>query len=144
MSKQTVMLRLVIDDPVPGVTYSLQDKEGSPVGAVVAGDAALSFAVPIQVAPGPKFSGEHVRREGPQRRFVYIAIGAQAGDGSSEWSRRMKVDVHDIPGNLLDQVAAPDWLECHLPGRAKDGSPACGTIRPVDGWRVAANDRAKT
>ena len=143
MSKQTVMLRLVIDDPVPGVTYSLQDKRGSPVGAVVAGDAALSLAVPIQVAPGPKFSGEHVRREGPQRRFVYIAIGAQAGDESSEWSRRMKIDVHDIPSDLLDQAAAPKSLECHLPGRAKDGGPACATIRLLDGWRVAASVRAE-
>jgi len=136
MSKQIVMLRLVIDDPVPGVTYSLQDKKGSPVDPVVAGGAALSFDVPIQVAPGPKMSGEFVRREGAERRFVYIAIGAQAGDAASDWSRRVKIDVHDLPSDLLAQVAAQNLLECHLPGRATDGSPACATVRPLNGWRL--------
>lgn len=71
---------MTIKDPVPGVTYSLQDGKSAPVGAVVATDAPLSFDVPVRVAPGPRFLGEFVRREGPERRFVYIAIGAQAGN----------------------------------------------------------------
>jgi hypothetical protein len=24
-----------------------------------------------------------------------------------------------------------------LPGRAKDGGPACATVAPLEGWRVA-------
>ena len=35
---QTITLRLRIADPVPGVTYSLQDKKSAPVGPVMAGD----------------------------------------------------------------------------------------------------------
>lgn len=134
---ETIVLRLTIEDPVPGVTYSLQDAGNGPVGAVVAGEAALSFEAPVRVAPGPRFLGEFVRREGPQRRFVYIAIGGQAGDAGSVWSRRVKVDIHDIPAELLDRALAGAVLEARLPGREKDGSPACATQRPTGGWRVA-------
>lgn len=115
---QEIMLRITIEDPVLGVTYSLQDAESAPVGPVVATEAPLSFDVPIRVAPGPKFLGEFVGREGPERRFVYIAIGAQAGDQSSAWSRRVKRDIHDLPVDLLNEAIAGKVLACRLPGRA--------------------------
>jgi hypothetical protein len=132
------MLRIGIENPVPGVTYSLQDAKSAPVGPVVATEAPLSFDVPVRIAPGPRFLGEFVRREGAERRFVYIAIGAQAGDDSSIWSRRVKVDIHDLPVDLLNKALAGKVLECLLPGRDKDGGPACATLRPLNGWRVVA------
>lgn len=135
---QTVTLRMTIHDPVPGVTYSLQDARSAPVGPVVATQAPLSFDVPVRIAPGPRFLGEFVRREGPERRFVYIAIGAQAGDAASAWSRRAKIDIHDLPIGLLTEALAGKVLECLLPGREMDGGPACATLRPLNGWRVAA------
>ena len=144
MTKRTIMLRLVIDDPLPGVTYSLQDKKSLPVSSVVAGSAALSFDVPVQVDFEQKPGGEFVRREDAERRFVYIAIGGQAGDPASEWSRRAKIDVHDLPSDLLQKAVAPYVLECHLPGRAKGGGPACATIRPVDGWHLGDSAGAPT
>lgn len=133
----TITLRLTIDDPVPGVTYSLQDAKNLPVGAVVATAAPISFDVPVRVAPGPKFLGNFVRREGPQRRFIYIAIGGQAGDKSTHWSRRVKIDIHNLPAALLDKALAGQVLEAVLPGRDKDGGPACATQKPLKGWRVA-------
>lgn len=135
---QTITLRMTIEDPVPGVTYSLQDAKSTPVGATVAVDRPLSFDVPVRVAPGPRFLGEFVRREGPQRRFVYIAVGGQAGDQPSPWSRRVKVDIHELPAALLDKAIAGEVLERRLPGRAKDGGPSCGTLKPIHGWCVAA------
>lgn len=87
---QTIILRLSIADPIRGVAYSLQDKRSAPVGAVVAGDAPLVFDVPVRVAPGPRFLGDFVRSEGPSRRFVYIAIGGQAGQDPHLWMRRAK------------------------------------------------------
>lgn len=136
MSPRTVLLRFVISDPVAGVTYSLQDKRSVPVHPQVAGTGPLSLNVPVQFAPGSKLSGEFVRREGPVRRFVYIAIGAQAGDRDSPWDRRAKIDVHTIPHDLLAQAVAPRVIECQLPGRARDGGPACATIQPLAGWRL--------
>ncbi|MEI9905607.1 MAG: DUF5990 family protein [Asticcacaulis sp.] len=125
-------LRLTIDDPVPGVLYSLQDKGSMPVGPVRAGVAPLSFDVDVTLKDG-KLGGPFVRREGKERRFVYIALGRSAGDpGEAALNRRAKIDVHDIPADLLDAAAL---LECHLPGRGKDGTPACATVRTKDGWR---------
>jgi hypothetical protein len=133
---QTIILRLTIEDPVPGVAYSLQDAKSVPVGALVATEGPISFDVPIRVAPGPRLLGDFVRREGPERRFVYIAVGGQAGDPASPWSRRVKVDVHDLPAPLLERALAGDVVEARLPGRDKDGGPSCATLKPLAGWRV--------
>jgi len=133
----TITLRVTIENPVPGVTYSLQDGKSAPVDPVVATEAPLSFDVPVRVAPGPKFLGEFVRRQGPERRFVYIAIGAQAGDHASPWSRRVKVDIHELPTELLGKALTGRVLEGRLPGRDKDGGPSCATLRPLNGWQVA-------
>ena len=133
---QTITLRLTIPDPVPGVDYSLQDKKSVPVGAVTAGDGPVSFDVPVRLAPGPKFLGDFVRSEGPNRRFVYIAIGEQAGQRPSAWSRRAKIDIHLLSDALLKKALAGAVLEARLPGRAKDGSPACATLQPIGPWRV--------
>ena len=129
----TVTLRLIIDDPVPGVRYSLQ-KDDLPFEPRTAGDGPLTFELPLTLHPDGRLSGPFVRREGPERRFVYIRIGTAAGDHASPWSRRAKIDIHDIPASLR---VADSVLETHLPGRGKDGSPACATVRPVIGWRPA-------
>jgi hypothetical protein len=133
---QAITLRITLDDPVPGVAYSLQDAKGGPVDAVVAGAAPLFFDVPVRVADG-RFLGPFVRREGPVRRFVYIAVGVQAGDAASPWNRRVKADIHDLPADLLEKALAGRVPEARLPGRDKDGGPSCATLRPLGGWRLA-------
>lgn len=135
-----ITLRLTIADPAPGVAYSLQDKKSRPVRMVVAAEQPLSFDVPVVVPPGPRFMGDFVRREGPSRRFVYIAIGAEAGESSSPWSRRANIDIHDLPTELLERALAGSIVEAVLPGRAKDGGPACATVRPLKSWMVAATN----
>jgi hypothetical protein len=127
-----ITLRLTIADPVEGVRYSLQDQKGAPVDGVRAGDGPLSLDVPAKLNPDGRLAGPFVRREGRERRFVYIAIGRQAGDVMTSWSRRAKIDIHDIPASLLQPGAR---LEVVLPGRAKDGGPACATVRPTRGWQ---------
>jgi hypothetical protein len=134
---QQIRLRLTIEDPVPGVAYSLQNKKNEPVGMIVAEDLPVSFDVPVDIVPGPGFLGEFVRSQGPTRRFVYIAIGEQAGDSSALWNRRAKIDIHDLPVELLEKALAGRVVEAHLPGRDKDGGPACATLRPRGSWKVA-------
>ncbi len=131
-----IHLRLVVEGPVPGVMHSLQDKQSRPVDAKAsaAGDP-LCFDFPVRIAPGPKFYGEQVRSEGPERRFVYIAVGKQAGDAGSPWSRRMKIDIHDLPTDLRDAALAGKRLVGTLQGTGRDGTPACATVR-VAGWRL--------
>jgi hypothetical protein len=62
---------------------------------------------------------------------------AQAGDSSSLWSRRAKIDIHDLPADLLEKALTSSVVEALLPGRAKDGGPACATLRPLGSWKVA-------
>ena len=128
-----IRMRIVIEQPVIGVLHSLQAKEDGPLDPKRsrAGEP-LVFDFPIRIAPGPKFFGDQVRREGPERRFVYIRIGQSAGDPASPWSRRMKIDIHDIEQALLDRAAAGEGvLETVVNGTGKDGTPACATIRPT-------------
>jgi len=136
MTETTITLRLTVAHPVPGVRYSLQDQQSGPVEPRTAGDGPLIFDVPVRLHPDGRLTGPFVRREGPQRRFVYIAIGTSAGDCASAWSRRAKIDVHDIPAALLDQARAGKVLAVDLPGRDRQGCPACATVRPLDGWRA--------
>lgn len=136
MADTPMTLRLTIADPVPGVRYSLQ-KDDAPFEPVAAADAPLSFDVPIRLSDDGRFLGPFVRREGKDRRFVYIRIGQAAGDHASEWSRRAKIDIHDIPPDLLVTARNGAVLEVVLPGRGKDGTPACATVRPVQAWRIA-------
>jgi hypothetical protein len=135
MAGRTITLRLTTADPVAGVAYSLQDKANTPVDSRIAGDGPISFDVPVTLSDENRLTGPFVRREGPTRRFVYIAIGTSAGQ-HSEWSRRAKIDVHDIPAELLAQAREGRVLEVLLPGRARDGGPACATVRPLQSWRA--------
>lgn len=135
MADMPITLRLTIADPVPGVRYSLQ-QDDAPLEPVTATEAPLSFDVPIRLSADNRFFGPFVRREGPERRFVYIRIGTSAGDHASPWSRRAKVDIHDIPPALLTEARAGHVLEIVLPGRGDDGSPACATVRSATGWRT--------
>lgn len=139
--QREIRARLVIEQPVPGVLHSLQEGDDKPLDAKRSGGEPLAFAFPLRIertADGAKFFGPQVRREGPLRRFVYVRIGTAAGDHASPWTRRMKVDIHDIDLALIDRAIAGGVLEGRLNGTSPDGSPACATIRPVT-WRVVAD-----
>ena len=128
-----VAMRIVIDQPVAGVLHSLQAKDGHPLDPKSSGAGEpLAFDFAIRVGPGPKFFGDQVRREGPERRFVYVRVGQAAGDPSSPWTRRMKIDIHDIDQALLDAAASGGGrIEISVIGTGKDGTPACATVRPT-------------
>ncbi len=132
-----IKLRLVIENPVPGVAHSLQDKKSQPFGAQVSKKGeALSFDIPVRIGPGPKFYGELVRSEGPERRFFYIGIGTGAGQMDSPWQRRMKINVHDIPQALLDKAMKGKVVEGVIQGTGKDGSPACASVPLLHPWQA--------
>ena len=44
----------------------------------------------------------------------------------------MKIDIHDIdPGLLAEAAAGKGVIEITVEGTAKDGTPACATVRPA-------------
>lgn len=123
-------LRITIEQPVIGVLHSLQAKDELPLDPKYSLEGEpLRFDFPIRVGPGPRFFGDQVRREGPERRFVYVRIGQLAGEASSPWSRRMKID---IAAALRDRAAREgSIIETRIIGTGDDGTPACGTVRPI-------------
>lgn len=136
MAETAITLRLTIADPVAGVRYSLQ-KDDAPYEPVTATGAPLSFNVTVRLSDDNRLLGPFVRREGKERRFIYIRIGSLAGDHASEWSRRAKIDIHTIPATLLDRTRDGVILELVLPGTGRDGTPACASVRPIQEWREA-------
>ncbi|WP_077148198.1 DUF5990 family protein [Sphingopyxis sp. KK2] len=132
--RRAIAMRIVVEQPVPGVPHSLQDKDGGPFDAKTsAAGEPLAFDFMVGVEPGPKFFGDQVRREGPARRFVYVRIGELAGDAGSPWSRRMKIDIHDIAPDLLDAaLESGRRIELAVNGTGKDGTPACATVAVTD------------
>ncbi|MEO7815010.1 MAG: DUF5990 family protein [Sphingomicrobium sp.] len=130
-----IRLRIVIERPVPGVLHSLQSGDSLPLDPKrsLTGEP-IAFELEIRVAPGPKFFGEQVRREGPVRRFVYVRIGQAAGDHASPWSRRMKIDIHDLDQSLLDRAVNGGTIQLIVNGTGKDGTPACATLGSTRQW----------
>ena len=131
---ETLTLRLTIADPFAGLHYSLQDAKNAPVDIRVSDGTPLSFDVPVTLRPDGVLAGPFVRREGPVRRFVYIVLAGSVPQVPEPIRRRAKIDVHDIPAALLSPGAV---LETTLPGRGRDGTPACATVRPLTAWALA-------
>lgn len=131
--QRVINLAIIIERPVIGVFHSLQAKDETPLDPKCSQQGeALRFDFQVRVGPGPKFFGDQVRPEGPVRRFVYIRIGQAAGDPASPWSRRMKIDIHDIDQDMLDTGAnSGAIIETTIIGTGKDGTPACATVRPT-------------
>jgi hypothetical protein len=120
-----ITLRLTIGDPVPGVAYSLQNKKSEPVGMVVAGQRPLSFDLPVHVAPGPRFLGEFVRREGPMRRAHKPATPRRCGIGAPRL-----ISTISRPNSWRKRLLAASWR------RICQGGPrtAVPHARPCARW----------
>lgn len=77
------------------------------------------------------------------RRFVYVRGGGQmAGDCASTWSRRMKINIHDIDELLLDRAMIGNRL-IERAGAARGRSherPQVRTVVTPDGRNVYVVD----
>jgi len=139
MIERPLVLRITLIAPPAGVLFALQEGDVTPVEAQRSDSSDLTFEVLVRVAEGVKgarFLGPFVRREG-DRRFVYLRVGRLAGDPDSPWDRRIKIFITDIPAELVRLAAEHGaGLKASFPGTMKDGSPACATQRPLDGWTL--------
>jgi hypothetical protein len=137
-------LRIVIVDPVPGVTLMLQRGKGDPADLVapssVLGDG-VAFDFPVVVAPpiageGPRLLGPFVQGP-PDKRFVYLCVGRYAGDPASPWAGRTKIPLTGLTWPLVDAVKSGGRLEARILGRARNGSPSfASTALLPPGWRA--------
>ena len=131
MARIDLTLRIVLADLPPGVVFSKQDAKNRPVDPARA-EGDIAFDIPISLTPTPnglRPGGGFVRNDS-RGRFVYIASGRAAGDCQTEWQRRIKVYLTDLPPDL----AGGETLEVTIAGRAKDGGPACATVPLLTSW----------
>ena len=131
MARIDLILRIILADPPAGVVFSKQDAKSQPVDPVRS-EGDLSFDIPITLTPTPQGlrpGGGFVRTDG-RGRFVYIASGRAAGDCLTDWARRIKIYLHDLPVDLV----GGEVVEATIAGRAKDGGPACATVPLLKTW----------
>jgi hypothetical protein len=140
--RSALPLRIVVEQPVPGVALALQrgaSGKASLVGPVHRSADALTFDFDVtldgSIADGrPRLLGPLVQGP-PAARFVYINVGASAGQIGSPWQRRVKVPLGAIDWPKIETLAPGERLTAHIAGTARDGSPACATV-PIlpPGW----------
>ena len=139
--KQEVNLRIVLEKPPAGVDFGLQKGAGSGYETVATQRSTgedLRFECAVAVSLGNagsplKFSGPFV--QGPSgSKFLYLDIGAYAGQKDTPWSRRLKIPLTGIPPKVL--AAKDSVLEARVRGTGKDQGPSCGTAKPFTGWTL--------
>lgn len=139
-------LRVVVEEPVPGVAVAMQC--GGPhnvtlVRPVQDSAEALVFdfevAVEGTIADGrPRLLGPFVQGP-PNGRFVYLTIGVAAGQFDSPWRRRTKIPLGGLTLAMIEGLPPGRRLAAHIAGKARDGSPACASVPLLaPGWRVEA------
>lgn len=140
---QTLNLRIVLLNPPAGVDYGVQKGRGGAYETIskqrsIGGDLIFDFTVglkPGSASGEPDFTGPIVQGP-PGARFLYLDIGTYAGQLDSIWSRRLKVPLRGFTKVALDRCAAnpATVLETRIPGTARDGEPACGSMKTFGGW----------
>lgn len=134
-------LEILIEEPLPNVTYAVQRGQTELLGAQRAHNGALSFQFELRLgAPqsdgSARYLGEYA--QGSVRdRFVYVCSGKRAGDALSCWDRRAKVKLASIPQTWIARALASKHgkLRAKIDGTANDGGPCCATVPLVTpGW----------
>lgn len=136
-------LRVVLENPVPGVHYGLQKGRGNDYETIqtqqcVKGDLRFEFSVRVNEgkAGQPNFLGPFAQGTAADR-FVYLDIGTCAGQKNTGWSRRLKIPLAGIGWDLITAATeSGKVVETRVPGRGGDGGPTCGTVKRFSGWHV--------
>ena len=138
-----INFRIILEDPPAGVDYGLQKGSGNDYEVVQkqrskAGDLQFEFSARVKegkdgepVLLGPFTQGS------PQERFAYLGIGTYAGQADTPWGRRLKIPFRGITWEMIKKTSTgARVLETRVPGKGKDGSPSCATVKPFDGWKI--------
>jgi hypothetical protein len=133
-----LLLRIVVEEPFPGVQLALQRGKDALEPPAAASPEAIVFDLEITVDGAmpdgrPRLLGPHI--QAPAERFVYLCVGRYAGDAASEWAGRIKVPLGGIGWPEIEALATGRRLEGRISGTGKRG-PALATV-PIlpPGWR---------
>ena len=136
-------LRIVVQDPLPGLAIALQRGKAELVGRAQSDSEALAFDFGVEVegalADGrPRILGPHVQGP-PTERFVYLCVGRNAGQAASPWGGRVKVPLGGLSWALIESLPDAGRLEGRIGGRGRKDGPALATVQILaPGWIVAS------
>lgn len=132
-------LRIVVEDPPPGVDYALQKGKGGAYQTdqkqrSVGKDLVFEFSPAVRggvLSTDAAVTGPYI--QGPRgRRFIYLDIGTYAGQADSCWSRKLKVPLDTLTAQM---AGGGGVIEARVPGTGRDGGPSCATVQEFDGWK---------
>jgi hypothetical protein len=144
---KALSLRIILQEPVPGIVYGLQKGKGNSYEIVqkqttTSRDLVFEFTIDVKDTDKSNCSLVGPFTQGtPLDRFVYLNIGTNAGQIGSPWSRRLKIPIFGITKATIESMSDKDMLQCTVPGKGKDGSPSCATVKPFSGWSVVAQSK---
>lgn len=141
---ESLALRITVVDPPPNILWALQldQEEIVKPSSITKNRIAFDFTVEVveDDAKGTfRLRGPAVQGR-PGKRFVYLRMGAYAGQPGIDAGWRAKIDLEGITRKLLDavRVKRAGVLEVQFAGTGPKGGPACATVRLLgDGWHVA-------
>jgi hypothetical protein len=140
-----ITLQIALEATPPGVLFGIQKGSGSHYETIqpqIGNGKTVYFEFIIRIKKDQNghvdFSGPIVQGS-PGVRFIYIDIGTAAGQLGSEWSRRLKIPLSGYL-HLEDYLTSfPDGISylATINAIGKDGSPACGTVKEFEGWKIS-------
>jgi hypothetical protein len=142
-SAETLSLRITVVDPPPNILWALQLGQEELVKPTSCTKSRISFDFTVDVVEDSSVRGFRLRGPAvqgrPGQRFVYLRIGAYAGQaGIAGW--RAKIGLEGISHELIAALTAKrsGVLEVQFAGTTPKGGPACATV-PLSGpgWQVA-------
>ena len=141
---ETLPLRIIVVDPPPGILWALQLNREEIAKPTSVTKSRITFDFTVEVIEGD--SKEAFRLRGaavqgrPGERFVYLRMGAYAGQVGIDAGWRAKIGLEGITRKQLDAVNAKRAavLEAQFAGTGPKGGPACATVKlSGSGWQVS-------
>jgi Family of unknown function (DUF5990) len=141
---QTLALRITVLKPPPNILWALQLGREEQVMPSFSTQDRISFeftveAVEDSCAAGLRLRGPAVQGR-PGERFVYLRMGAYAGQVGAAAGWRAKIGLGGISRKLVEAArATPSGvLEVEFAGTGPKGGPACATVALLKpGWHLA-------
>jgi hypothetical protein len=142
-SADSLALRITVVDPPPKIVWALQLGQDEIVKPSSVTKNCISFDFTIEVVEGDAKGAFRLRGHAvqgrPGKRFVYLRMGAYAGQAGIDAGWRAKISLEGITRKLLDAARAKraGVLEVQFAGTGPKGGPACATVPLLgEGWRV--------
>lgn len=141
---ETLPLRINVLKPPPGVLWALQLGQNELVKPTSITSKRITFEFEVDVIPDATVAGFRLGGKAVQgkvgERFVYLCIGAYAGQVDTPIGRRAKIRLEGITRKLIAASKAKrgGLLEVEFAGTDSKGDPSCATVPLMgSGWHVA-------